>query len=107
MKHLNRILSAIASLEYHTPADCVELRLYLLSLMQEFASQYRNIKNTQGAVLITKAYRELRSLYKNFTTATAGNGRSYRAQFEFAKTLITDQAERAIPVLNTENIAVA
>ena len=56
MKHINRICNEIARLEYSETADCVELRLYLLSLMREMVRQYREDK--QRAKLLQKTFRE-------------------------------------------------
>jgi len=92
MKHINRICAEIDRLEYREPADCVELRLYLLSLMREVVRKYKEDKQRAG--LLQKTFRELESLYQSFTALTLEPGRNYCAQFEFAKTLITDQVER-------------
>jgi len=106
MKHINKIQSEISSLEYHSPADCVELRLYLLSLMREYVRQYQQVQNNQKTQLL-KVYGELDNLYKSFTTLTQEQGRNYKAQFEFAKALIADQVERTGPALQMNTMAVA
>src|SRR5690348_5521754 len=93
MKHVNSICAEIARLEYREPADCVELRLYLLSLMREFVRQYR-VDDKKRAAQLQKCFKELENLYKSFTALTLEPGRNYGAQFEFAKTLVLDQVER-------------
>jgi len=107
MKHITRIQSEIASLEYHSPVDCVELRLYLLSLMREYTRQYQQVRQKENNQLILKAFKELENLYNSFTALTQEKGRSYKAQFEFAKALIADQVERTAPVLQYSAMAVA
>lgn len=107
MKHITKIHSEIASLEYHSPADCVELRLYLLSLMREYVRQYQQVQDKQKNQVVLKAFKELENLYTSFTTLTQEKGRSYKAQFEFAKALIADQVERTTPVLQYSAMAVA
>lgn len=92
MKHIIKIFTEIGRLEYREPADCVELRLYLLSLMREFVRQYKEDKPRAPQLL--KTFKELENLYKTFTALTLEPGRNYSAQFEFAKTLIRDQVER-------------
>lgn len=107
MKHIAKIQSEIASLEYRSFADCVELRLYLLSLMREFVRQYQQAKDKETANQFAKVFRELENLYKSFTAITEEKGRNYRAQFEFAKQLIDDQVERLAPVMQVNTMAVA
>lgn len=107
MKQINKIQLEVANLEYKSPADCMELRLYLLSLMGEYVRQTQQLKDKQKNQQLAKAYRELYNLYENFTVATAEKGRSYKAQFEFVKALVADQLERTAPILQTNNMAVA
>ncbi len=105
MRHVNKIYQEIAQLEYNQSADCVELRLYLLSLMREFVSCYTDIKDKQKAAEILKSFRELENLYKSFTALTFEPGRNYKAQFEFAKALIGDQMERISPAFQMSRVA--
>jgi hypothetical protein len=107
MKHINRIQLGIANLQYHSPADCIELRLYLLSLIREFVRQYQQAKDKQKAKQIFRVFMELENLYKSFTSITFEKVRNYKAQFEFVKALICDQIERTAPALQLSNIAVA
>ncbi len=106
MKHINRIQLGIANLEYNSPADCIELRLFLLSLMREFVQQYRYVQGNKKTQIL-KVFRELENLYKSFTAVTHEEGRNYKAQFEFAKALIADQVERTAPAFEMSNMAVA
>ena len=105
MRHITKIYQEIAQLEYNKPADCVELRLYLLSLMREFVSCYTNVNDKQKAAEILKSFRELENLYKSFTALTLEPGRNYKAQFEFAKALIGDQMERTSPAFQVSKVA--
>ena len=107
MKHINKIQLGIANLEYQGPEDCIELRLYLLSLMREFVHQYQQMHDRLKAQQLLKVFRELENLYNSFTAITLENGRNYKAQFEFAKALIADQVERTAPALQMDNMAVA
>ena len=104
MKYINKIYHGIESLEYREPADCVELRLYLLSLMREFVNHYTEMKDRRKSEVFTM-FKELERLYKSFTAITLEPGRDYRAQFEFAKALISDQVERLSPSLQLSNVA--
>jgi len=103
MKQISKIELEIANLEYNGPADCMELRMYLLSLMSEYVRLNQQIKDKQKNQQLVKAYRELHNLYENFTATTAEKGRGYKAQFEFAKALVADQLERTTPVLQTNS----
>ncbi|HWB24096.1 MAG TPA: hypothetical protein VG738_01395 [Chitinophagaceae bacterium] len=107
MKHLTKIQLEIANLEYHSSADCVELRLYLLSLMREFVRQYQQLQDRQKAQPILKVYKVLQNLYKSFTAITNEKGCSHKAQFEFAKAIIADQVEATTPIFQTSTMAVA
>ena len=107
MKQINKIQLEVANLEYNGPADCMELRLHLLSLMSEYVRQNQQLKDKQSAQQLVKAYRELHNLYENFTVATAEKGSGYKAQFEFAKALVADQLQRTAPILQTNTMAVA
>lgn len=107
MKQINKIQLEVANLEYNSPADCMELRLYLLSLMSEYVRLNQQLKDKQKSQQLVKAYRELHNLYENFTATTADKRRGYKAQFEFAKALVADQLERTAPMLQTNTMAVA
>jgi len=107
MKHIAKIQSEIASLEYKSFDDCVELRLYLLSLMREFVRQYQQTNDKQKARQLARVFREVENLYKSFTAITEEKGRNYKAQFEFAKQLVADQVERLEPMMQATTMAVA
>jgi len=105
MKNINRIKFEIASLEYRNAYGCVELRLFLLGLLQDIAKQYQQAEDKSKVSSLVKSFKELEGLYKSFTTLTEESGKNYKAQFEFAKALVADHVDRLYPAQQLMHVA--
>ncbi len=105
MKNINRIKFEIAGLEYRNAYGCVELRLFLLGVLQDITKRYQQAEDKSKVSNLVKSFKELEGLYKSFTALTEEDGKSYKAQFEFAKALITDHVERLYPAQQLMHVA--
>lgn len=105
MKNINRIRYEIAGLEYHNAYCCVELRLFLLSLLQDIFKQCQQAEDKTAVKGLVRSFKELEKLYKSFTALTVNPAGNYKAQFEFAKSLITNHVDRLCPANELTKVA--
>jgi len=105
MKNINRIRCEIAELQYENAYGCVELKLFLLGLLQDISKQYQQASVRSEVKYLLRSFKELEGLYKSFDIITEDPKGNYKAQFEFAKALITDHVDRLYPAQQMMHVA--